>query len=504
MANPKRGKDHPVGEDAPGPARDADPPTALREVATPTVAERERAVEASESAISKREKSVDLREEAALLREKAASLREEAIATQERAAKAKALGVTQMREANQNLVVAAVHAQTMTEAAEHDNRLKEEFLAMLAHELRNPLAPIRNAVAILDRIAAAHPQLPWIHDVIKRQADHMTRLLDDLLDMARVTSGKITLQRRPVAVIEFTGQAIETIRPLIDSRRQQFTLDIPPQPLYVDGDLSRLTQVFSNLLNNASKYTDEGGIIALSVQTRGAAVVLRLRDNGSGIPADTLPRIFDLFAQADRALARAQGGLGIGLTVVRRLVELHGGTVVAHSAGLNQGSEFVVTLPLLKAAHGAVSEGNAQPSLSGHPYKIVLIEDNVDTNDVVRTLLQMMGHEVLAAFDGVTGVALVKSSRPQVVVCDIGLPGLDGYGVMTKLREEMPAPLPCMIALTGYGQAEDRVRALSAGFDYHLVKPVSPEILMQQIAAHFELGPIPGGAGRAPPKEGVP
>ena len=330
----------------------------------------------------------------------------------------------------------------------------------------------------------------------------MTRLLDDLLDVASVASGRVTLHRRSVAVSEFVGQAIETSRPMIDSRRQQFTLDIPPQPLYVDGDLARLTQVFSNLLNNASN-TDEGGIIALSVQTRGAAVVLRLRDNGSGIRADTLPRIFDLFAQADRSLARAQGGLGIGLTVVRRLVEMHGGTVTASSAGLNQGSEFVVTLPLLKAPHGAVSDGNAQPPLSGHRYRIVLIEDNVDANDALRTLLQMMGHEVLAAFDGVTGVTLVKSSRPQIVLCDIGLPGMDGYAVIAKLREEMPAPLPVMIALTGYGQAEDRIRALRAGFEDHLVKPVDPDTLMRLIATHCERGPIPGGAGRGPPEDRV-
>ncbi len=495
MTDPKRGKDHFVGEDAPAPARDADPPTALREAAPRTIVERERMVAASESAISKRENALHLREEAALLREEAASVREEAIAAQEIAAKAKArleaFGVSDMREANQNLVVAAMNAQTMTEAAEQANRLKEEFLAMLAHELRSPLAPIRNAVAILQRIAAAHPQLPWIHDVIRRQADHMTRLLDDLLDVARVTSGKVTLQRRPVAVIEFVEQAIETSRPLIDSRRQQFTLDIPPQPLYIDGDFARLTQVFSNLLNNASKYTDEGGIIALSVQTRGEAVVLRLTDNGSGIAADTLPHIFDLFAQADRALARAQGGLGIGLTVVRRLVEMHGGTVVADSAGLNQGSEFVVTLPLCEAAHDAVADGTAPPPLAGHRYKIVLIEDNVDANDVLRILLEMMGHEVLAAFDGVTGAALVKSSRPQVVLCDIGLPAMDGYEVIAKLRAEMTAPLPCMIALTGYGRPEDRTRALGAGFDHHLVKPVSPETLTQLIAAHFEPVPVP-------------
>jgi CheY-like chemotaxis protein len=236
----------------------------------------------------------------------------------------------------------------------------------------------------------------------------------------------------------------------------------------------------------------------LSVQVSGSTLTLRLADNGSGIPAEILPRIFDLFAQSDRALARAQGGLGIGLTVVRRLVEMHGGTVSAASAGVNQGSEFAVTLPLLDAAQGAGFDGTAQPAVCGQRYKIAVIEDNVDANDVLRMLLQMMGHEVFSAFDGVSGVALIRSNRPQVVLCDIGLPGLDGYAVMAKLRAEMTPPLPCMIALTGYGQAEDRMRALAAGFDHHLVKPVDPETLMQRIAEHFKTKPIPGGADRGP------
>ena len=471
------------------------------ETAMPTAAARGRAVETAEIAVSKRAKAVDLREAAALLRERAASLREEAIAAQESATRARTsletLGVTELREANQNLVVAAVNAQTTTEAAELANRLQEEFLAMLAHELRGPLAPIRNAVAILERIAAAHPQLPWIHDLLKRQTDQMTRLLDDLLDVARVTSGKVTLRKRPVAVVEFVNQAVETSRPMIDARRQQFTLEIPEEPLYVDGDLSRLTQVITNLLNNASKYTHEGGTIALSVYSFGRYVVLRLKDNGSGIPADTLPRIFDLFAQSDRALARAQGGLGIGLTVVRRLVQMHGGTVLAHSAGADQGSEFVVSLPLFEAPSGLLSEGKAQRPASGLRYRIVLIEDNVDTNDVVRTLLQMMGHEVVSAFDGLSGVELVMTKQPQVVLCDIGLPGLDGYGVAAKLREQMRGPLPLMIAMTGYGRPEDHASALAAGFDLHLVKPVDPAVLMERIADYFESDPRAGPGRRA-------
>lgn len=466
------------------------------ETAMPAVAARGHAVEAAEIAVSKREKAIDLREAAALLRERAASLREEAIAAQERATrvttKLESLGVTQLREANQNLVIAAVNAQAMTEAAEHANRLQEEFLAMLAHELRGPLSPIRNAVAILERIATAHPKLPWIHDLLKRQIDQMTRLLDDLLDVARVTSGKVTLHRRPVFVTEFVGQAVETCRPLIDSRQQQLSVDISQHPLCVNGDLSRLTQVVTNLLNNASKYTDPGGAIALSVHSRGTYVDLRIEDNGNGIPAETLPHIFDLFVQSDRALARAQGGLGIGLTVVRRLVEMHGGTVSAYSAGADQGSEFVVTLPLFEAPSVPVSTRSVPQPHSDRQYSIVLIEDNVDTNQVTTALLQMMGHTVRSSFDGITGVKLVMSIRPQVVLCDIGLPGLDGYGVVTRLRDELRGSMPCMIALTGYGRPEDRTSAMDAGFDIHLVKPVDPEVLMQQIEEYFVAGAAGG------------
>ena len=457
---------------------------------------RERAVEAAEIALSKRERAIDLRESAAGLREKAAVLREEAIAAQESATRARtrleALGVTQLREANQNLVVAALNAQTMTEAAELANRLQEEFLAMLAHELRGPLSPIRNAVAILQRIATAHPQLPWIHDLLKRQTDQMTRLLDDLLDVARVTSGKVTLHKRAVLISEFVGQAVETCRPLIDSRRQQLTLDISQQPICVYGDLARLTQVMTNLLNNACKYTDQGGAITLSAHIRGTQVDLRVKDNGGGIAAETLPRIFDLFVQSDRALARAQGGLGIGLTVVRRLVEMHGGTVAAYSAGADQGSEFAVSLPLFEVPPVPASTAKTSKVPTDRRYSIVLIEDNVDSNQVTTALLQMMGHTVRSSFDGITGIKLVKTTRPQVVLCDIGLPGLDGYGVVTRLRDELRGPMPCMIALTGYGRPEDRAAALGAGFDIHLVKPVDPDVLMQRIAEYFELDVTPG------------
>jgi signal transduction histidine kinase/ActR/RegA family two-component response regulator len=455
----------------------------------PEVPRRAQAVEAAEIAVSTRERAVELRELAVAKRDEAAAVREADVTAHEAGAKARvnieAHGIKLLREANQNLVAAALKAQRLTETAELSNRQQEEFLAMLAHELRGPLSPIRNAVAILQRLVKAHPQLPWIHDLLKRQTEQMTRLLDDLLDVARVTGGKVSLHRRAVLCTEFIGQAVETCRPLIDSRRQQLTLDISAHPICVDGDLSRLTQVTTNLLNNASKYTDPGGAISVSVQSRGAEVDVKIKDNGSGIPPETLPHVFDLFVQSDRALARAQGGLGIGLTVVRRLVEMHGGTVSAFSAGTDQGSEFVVTLPVFEALPVAALAEKPQFAVE-RQYRIVLIEDNVDTNQATTTLLQMMGHKVLSSFDGIAGVNLVLSSRPQVVLCDVGLPGLDGYGVVRKLKDQVQGPMPCMIALTGYGRPEDREAALNAGFDIHLVKPVDPEILMQSIVDFFE------------------
>jgi signal transduction histidine kinase/ActR/RegA family two-component response regulator len=398
--------------------------------------------------------------------------------------------VSQLRDANEHLVIATMEAHASTEAAERGNRQREQFLAMLAHELRNPLAPIVNALAVLHRVATPEPLVPWAHDVIKRQVAHMTRLLNDLLDVSRVTSGKITLQKRPVALSDLMIQAVETAAPPIKDRKQNLTVEIPPHLLTLDGDGARLMQVFSNLLNNAAKYTQEGGAITFSAEEQGESVVLRVTDNGFGIAADVLPTIFELFAQEDRSLARAHGGLGIGLTVVRAIVEMHGGTVTARSRGPGEGSEFTVSLPLLRGASPEVSpEVEVQAGSSKLAYRIVLIEDNIDANASLKTLLELTGYQVASAFDGPTGVRLVQSSRPQVVLCDIGLPGMDGYGVIAQLRAEMKPPLPVMIAITGYGQPEDRARALDAGFQQHLVKPVNADDLLRLIAAQGDLIP---------------
>lgn len=473
---------------------------------------RENAVGGREAAVLKREGATDLREHAAHLREQASGLREELASFREETTLLRiqtdavqaddvARRVAAMRDANEQLVFATIRAQALAEAAAETHRRQEQFVAMLAHELRNPLAPIRNAVAILGRIKMAEPVLHWAVEIINRQVDHMARLLDDLFEVARLTSGKITLQRQPVALSVIVEQAVEACRPLFDRRAQQITLEIPSSPAYVNGDPIRLTQVFSNLLNNAAKYTQEGGTIAVSAQVRDQMAIVRVTDNGRGIAPEALPHIFDLFVQVDHTSGSPEGGLGIGLTVVRQMVEMQGGTVVAHSAGLGQGSEFVVTLPLLTdVADGAVARPSLAPTLPAQGCRIVIVDDNVDANDSLRMLLEMAGHDVSAAFDGATAIQLVQANRPQIVLCDIGLPGLDGYAAIRELRARMEGAMPVMIAITGFGQDSDRERALSAGFDHHLVKPVDPVVLLQIIAVQGDLMGAPSqNADRSQP-----
>ncbi|MBA3598738.1 MAG: response regulator [Methylibium sp.] len=433
---------------------------------------------AGEDALRARGEALRLREEHVLRRETTADSDEALVLTQADRLAERAL---QIREANERLVIASLHSQELTEVAEQANERKDDFLAMLSHELRNPLAPIRNAVAILGLVSHAEPRLPWIHAVIDRQVAQLTRLLDDLLDVARVRSGKLVLQRRPVAAREFIEQAAESCRPLAEARRQQFTVALPAEPVYVDGDPTRLTQVFANLFSNAVKYTHEGGTVAVSAQAVEQTLVVRVQDNGRGIAPEAQARIFELFTQEDHSLAHAQGGLGIGLSLVRRLVELHGGTVAVASDGEDRGSEFVVALPLLQGQLPAVpAELQSRPA-ARRGMRIAVIEDNVDANDSLNVLLTLVGHEVFSAYDGTSGASLVLESRPQMVLCDIGLPGMDGLAVATYLREEMREALPLMVALTGYGQTDDRARALAAGFALHLTKPVDTQALLALI-----------------------
>ena len=438
-----------------------------------------------EDALAGREHAVSEREEAARLREQLVAAREEALAAREEAERAKGeleKRVVELREANENLVVAAIREQTARELAARSSRIKDEFLPMLAHELRNPLAPILNAVDLLNIRETQDPQLIRIHALIKRQVRQMARLLDDLLDLSRITTGKMFLQKRPVAVAEFMEAAIETAQPQIDARGQSLTVVLPSDPLCVDGDPDRLTQVLSNLLNNASKYTPAGGAISISAEQRDARVAIRVADNGSGIAADVMPHIFELFAQEFRSLARSQGGLGIGLTVARDLTEMHGGTIEAHSEGAGKGSEFVVMLPLLASAQSEpIVESWPAPAAGGEARRIVVIEDNVDACEMLKSVLEMDGHRVSLAFGGMAGVRLVHEVRPDIVICDIGLPEMDGYAVIARLREQQET-MPFMVALTGYGRAEDRMRALAAGFDRYLVKPVASQTLLDLIS----------------------
>jgi CheY-like chemotaxis protein len=365
------------------------------------------------------------------------------------------------------------------ESLREANRRKDEFLAMLAHELRNPLAPIRNAAQVLKLVGPADANQQWAREVIERQTQHLTRLVDDLLDVSRITRGKVTLQREPLEFSTVINRAVETSRPLIDARHHHLNVTLPVEPVRVEGDLTRLVQVVANLLNNAAKYTDEGGHISLEVIQEDAEAVIRVRDDGMGLPADLLPHVFDLFTQADRSLDRSQGGLGIGLTLVRSLVEMHGGQVEASSAGLGRGSEFIVRLPALAAsqAAGRAASDRAQARPASPRLRVLVVEDNQDSAEMMAFVVRYDGHEVRLAHDGPAALEVARVFQPEVILCDIGLPGMNGYEVAQRLRQQPGFKQTPLIALTGYGQEEARQRAREAGFDYHLVKPVEPEAL---------------------------
>lgn len=388
-----------------------------------------------------------------------------------------------VREANQNLVLATVDAQTSRDDAEETNRRQNEFLAMLAHELRNPLVPISVSASLLERAPAVQGQLVRLTGVIQRQVGHMARLLDDLLDAARLSSGKITLAVQPLSLADMLDHAVETVQPRVRERNQQLLLPSNRSNVMVDGDPVRLTQVFSNLIGNASKYTQDGGRIRVDVDVDVKdGIAVTIADNGAGMSADTIGSAFELFTQGPRSLARSEGGLGVGLNVVRNLVAMHGGSVTAASDGPGRGSTFTVRLPASNApAPDAILPVTALPP--GSTRRILVIEDNEDAADVLRMLLELEGHQVEVAGDGNTGLALAMEGRFDAVVCDIGLPGLDGFELMTRLRAASPDLRPLSVALSGYGQPSDRERALAAGFDRYLVKPVGPGVLVEALAA---------------------
>jgi PAS domain S-box-containing protein len=358
------------------------------------------------------------------------------------------------------------------------DRQKNEFLAMLAHELRNPLAPIRNGVELLKMSRTAEPEVQETTRMMERQVVHLVRLVDDLLDVSRIVTGKIHLVKEPVDVNEIVDRAIEEVQPTLDARGHELMLTRPARPIIVEGDIVRLSQVVSNLLSNAAKYTEGPSQIWLTVEPHNNEVLLRVRDPGIGMAADELSRIFNLFEQADSSISRTRGGLGIGLTLVKRIVELHGGSVSATSPGLSQGSEFVVSLP---ASHAASSINHGVPS--GRELKrqkgrrILVVDDNVDAATSVAQMLKNWGHEVQTSFNGPDAIEKARTYRPQIVLLDIGMPGMSGYEVAKQLRAEHNLEGLIITALTGYGQAEDRSRSREAGFNHHLTKPPDPKIL---------------------------
>jgi signal transduction histidine kinase len=379
-----------------------------------------------------------------------------------------------MAEALASRAAIALDNADLYREVEQADRQKNEFLSMLAHELRNPLAPIRNAVAVLRLHEEHNHEASWAQDVIDRQVSHLVRLVDDLLDVSRITRGKIRLELEQLDVASIVTSAVETSRPLIEAGAHHLTVELPDEPLWINADQARLSQVLANLLNNAAKYTPSGGSIWLSARREGSDAVFSIRDTGIGIPPEMLAKVFELFTQVDRSLDRSQGGLGIGLTLVQRLVEMHGGVVQATSGGAGVGSEFTVRLPAVAVEQApAYSNGNGQQEATRpSQLRVLVVDDNVDAADSLAMLLRIAGHHVRIAYDGPGGVEAARSFQPQAVVLDLGLPGIDGYEVARRLRMDAQTCDVLLLALSGYGREEDQRRTAEAGFDHHFIKPV--------------------------------
>jgi len=364
------------------------------------------------------------------------------------------------------------------------NERKNEFLAILAHELRNPLGPIRHAAKILRARTPTPEELNWATNIIDRQTEHMTRLVEDLLDVSRITRGTIELRRERVDVAAILKGAVESSSALMERHRHQLQVITPAQPLYVEGDTTRLMQVVTNLLDNAAKYTDPGGQVWLSGEREGDTAVIGVKDSGIGIPSAMLPRIFDMFTQSGLSLERSQGGLGVGLALVERLVDLHGGTVTAYSAGVGHGSQFTIRLPVSQAQK-AMTPDRSEVPLRGpaNHSRVLVVDDNVDSVDTLAMLLRMIGHEVETASDGEAALHKAEEFRPDLAIFDIGLPKVNGYDLAKQIRQRPWAKDVVLIALTGWGQAEHRLRSKESGFNHHLTKPVEFDVLQQILAA---------------------
>lgn len=365
-----------------------------------------------------------------------------------------------------------IKAAEYAEALEEADRRKDEFLATLAHELRNPLAPIRNGLQIM-RMADGGVIPGDLRDMMDRQMTHLVHLIDDLLDVSRISKGKIALERKVISLKEALQSAVEASQPLVDAGQHRLSVDLPPDELWINGDMIRVTQIVTNLLNNAAKYTPAGGAIMLTVRESDGHAVITVADNGMGIPADMLPRVFDLFTQVQRDGAQTQGGLGIGLALVKQLLEMQDGTIEAQSAGLGKGSRFTVRLPLVEAPLLAQPVGEARTVQSeGSPLRVLVVDDNVDSARTTGWMLEMMDHHPVIVHDGMEAIKVARQEKPDVILLDIGMPGMNGYEVCRALRSDQQFKNTIMIAQTGWGQEKDRQEARDAGFDHHIVKPV--------------------------------
>jgi PAS domain S-box-containing protein len=373
---------------------------------------------------------------------------------------------------------AGIENARLYEQVREQDRRKDEFLATLAHELRNPLAPIRTGLAVL-KLAPSINAMMKTREIMERQVEHMVRLIDDLLDVSRITRGKVQLKKERIDVRTILDTALEVSRPFIEESRHRLFISTPEEALLLDADPTRMAQVVSNLMNNAAKYTPEGGRIELSAERDNSDVIIRVRDNGVGLTSEALPKVFELFSQVGKTLDRSQGGLGIGLALVKRLVEMHGGQVAAESPGLGQGSTFVVRLPLAatQVINGRQAPGEENASSLSVPRRILVVDDNVDGAETIAMLLTLFGHTVKTVHNGPDALEAAHSFQPGVMFLDIGLPGMSGYEVAQQLRSDSNMNGLILVALTGWGSEEDRQRAQSVGFDYHLTKPVGMEKL---------------------------
>lgn len=402
--------------------------------------------------------------------------------------------ITALRNEAGELVGYAKITRDMTDKRKADalvlaDRQKNEFLAMLAHELRNPLAPISNGLQLLKLPGIEQAVVREATEMMERQLYHLVRLVDDLLDVSRIVTGKMQYQKEPLELATIVRRAVEESQPMIDARGHELMLSLPAKSIIIDADIHRLSQVFSNLLLNAAKYTDQPNQIWLHVERDDAEAVIRVRDAGIGIAPELLPHVFNLFVQADHSLDHARGGLGIGLSIVKRIVEMHHGTVSAFSAGPGQGSEFVVRLPVSHALAATVETTPQAHHTKGPRRRILVVDDNADAALTVGTLLRAWGHDVHTVFNGPAALAEAQSFRPEVVLLDIGMPGMSGYDVARALRAHPIDPGTIIIALTGYGRESDRERSFEAGFDYHLTKPPDPNMLESLLT-------LPSGSGR--------